>query len=259
MKKLVPLALIACFVATISITVFAQPGGGRGQGGPRGFGGGGLDSLLRNENIQKHLGLSDDQTKKIQGIAEESQRSFRERRQAGPQQDGPPSRERMTAMRIDMERQREVTDTKIKQVLTAEQQENLKTLRFQLADGLDARELNVDLLEALKLTADQTAKMKALETESQAEVQKLMSQINWGNQEEREDRGPEIFGKAEELRNQYSGKIKALLTPEQIQLAEKLAVDGRAVKEKIGPLNQGGRGPGGQSQPRVLRPFPQER
>lgn len=261
MKRTALISLTWCLLIAIYATsVCAQPGGGRG---PRGFGGGGIDSLLGNANVQKHLGLTEDQTKKIQTITEESRRSFRERMEAGGQQDGPPSREAMDRMRVEMEKQREATDAKLKEALTPEQRETLKVLRFQLGDGLEARELNVGLLEALQLTAEQVEKIKALEAERQAETQKLMAQVNWNNQEERENRGPEIWGKADELRQQYAGKIKALLTPEQVQLAGKLTNEGKAVKEKIGPLNQGGRGGrGGQaspSQPRQRRAFPQER
>ncbi|MDR0608538.1 MAG: Spy/CpxP family protein refolding chaperone [Planctomycetaceae bacterium] len=270
MKKLVGAMLFVFAVAVFSTVTFAQPGGGadrpggrergREPGGNFAGGGGGIELLTRNAEIKSRLGLTEEQVGKLGKLSEELRARPNDRRPGS----GPPSREELQKFREEFEKRFDETQTKINQILTPEQQEKYKTLQFQLIGGLDSPLLRVRSLEVLNLTEEQKAKLKTINDEREAESRAAFEKrgpIDWRklSQEEREKLGAELQAENETRTKKFAEQIKAVLTPEQKEKAEKLTAEAKEVQEKIGfgigirerrgGENRSGRGEGGEYRP----------
>ncbi|MDR0338559.1 MAG: Spy/CpxP family protein refolding chaperone [Planctomycetaceae bacterium] len=247
MKKVIGTMWFVLAVSVFSTVVFAQPDpprtgdfSGRNRertrvpGGDFGFGGG-IELLTRNPEIKNQLGLNEEQIGKLVKLSEELRAGRGERRQAS----GPPSREEMQKFREEAEKRFDENQAKINQILTPEQQEKYKTLRFQLIGGLDSPFLSVRSLDVLNLTNEQKEKLKAIndarETESRASFEKR-GPIDWRgiSPEERAKLGAELRAENEARVKKFDEQIKAVLTPEQKEKAEKLMADAKDIREKLG-------------------------
>lgn len=246
MKKVACVVLVALFAAAFSLIGFA---GGANKGGDgkedceapgkshvkKGFVGhggkaAGVECLLQNEDIQTELGLSGEQVEKIRVIAEEAKRNFKTQMEAKKQQGAEkPSMEGMKKKWAEMEQQRDLIDAQIKEVLTAEQQILLATKQFQRAGGLAAHDLNASLLGFLGLSGDQVTQIRAIEDERKSAFLAMMKDKN---HEEGKKHGPDMWAKGAEMKTQFADKIKAILTPEQLAVAEQLTAEGKAGKMK---------------------------
>ena len=221
MKKMIFVAAaLTIAVVMMSATASAQgPGGGRGGAGGAGgagFGAGaGLAGVLRNADCKALLGISDEQSQKIDQIAQESRQ-----RGAGAGQQ---------ADRADMERRRQETLDKYKAVLSAEQLTKAYALVFQVSGGLDAGFATAESLEALGLSNDQKAKIREINAERAARGA-------GGGQVDADQRR----ARAEETRN----KIKAVLTDDQKAKAAKLTEEGKEIREKFQAAAQQRQGQG---------------
>lgn len=261
MRKVIGTMLFVFAVSIFSAAILAQPGppgpggpdgpGGRDRdrtrapGGDFGFGGG-IEGLIRNPEIKSRLELSEEQVGKLVKLSEESRvRLPGDRRQGS----GQPSREEMQKFREEFEKRISENQTKINQILTPEQQEKYKTLQFQLVGGLDSPFLNARNLDVLNLTEEQKAKLKAInearEAESRAAFEKR-GPVDWRDlsQEDREKLGAELRAENEARTKKFAEQIKAILTPEQKEKAEKLTAEAKDVREKVG-IETGGRRNGG--------------
>jgi len=219
MKKMIFVAAMLTVAVVVMSAVASAQGPGGGRGGAGGFGGFGvgIGAILRNADCKALLGITDEQAQKIDQINQES-------RAAAPARGnnaGPPS----AADRAEMEKRMQETQDKLKAVLSAEQQEKVKVLLFQVSGGLDAGASTVATLEALGLTDDQKAKIKAINDERAAR--------GAGGQVDADQRR----ARAEETRS----KIKAVLTDDQKAKAAKLTEEGKEIREKFQqPQRQGG-------------------
>lgn len=215
-------------------------GGGFGGGGGRGFGFS-ETTLLGNEQVQKELEISADQTAKIAKIREESRAQF------APFPEGLrdlPEAERtakMNEMRTKNEEAMKSIRGKINEVLLPDQRERLKELAIQ-AQGTGAL-FNSDTAEALKLTDDQKKKLETIREESATKMRELFS----GG---RGQGGPneEARTKMAEIRKESGDKSLAVLTTEQAAQFEKMKGEKSSIdftQMRGGP--GGGRGgrPGG--------------
>ncbi len=248
-------ATVLVAVVLLSVIASAQPGqggGGRGRGPGGGPGGpepgAGIGMLLRNSDVKEQLGLTDEQSQKIEKIIEENRGNRPQR------PDGPPSPEEMEKMRAEMDKRRQETQNKVKQVLTPEQQEKAKVLVFQISGGLSSPFVNADTLEVLSLTSEQKAKLKAIEDERGAamrEVFEKMRGLREKSEEERRKLGDEMRAKGDELRKATEQKIQAILTEEQKAKAAQLSEEGKDLREKFQQQmrDRGGRGPRGDGPP----------
>lgn len=265
MKKVLGTMLFVCAVAVFSTLTFAQPSGGgdrpnngrdrgRAPGGDFAFGGGnfafggGIEGLIRNQEVKNQLGLSEEQISKLVKLSEES-RPRRNDRQPGS---GPPSREELQKFREEFEKRADENQAKINQILTSEQQEKYKTLQFQLIGGLDSPFLGIRALEVLNLTDEQKAKLKAIndarDAESRAAFEKRGPIDFRGiSQEEREKLRAELQAENEARTKKFAEQIKAVLTSEQKEKAEKLTTEAKEVREKIGLGNRDRERRGGES------------
>ncbi|MDR2115604.1 MAG: Spy/CpxP family protein refolding chaperone [Planctomycetaceae bacterium] len=244
MKKVIGTMLFVLAVAMFSTFVFAQPNGqvpggpgnpgasggrerNRTPGSDFGFGSGVIGQLTNNTEIKNRLGLNEEQVSKLTKLSEELRPPRRER-----QQSGIPSREDMQKFREEAEKRIDESLAKINQILNPEQQEKLKILQFQLVGGLDSPFLNVRNLEVLNLTDEQKAKLKAINEQRLAETREALEKVDWrnSNSEERE----KLRAENEVRAKKFADQIKAILTPEQKEKAEKLTAEAKEVQEKVG-------------------------
>jgi Spy/CpxP family protein refolding chaperone len=253
MRKVIGTMLFVFAVAVFSTLTFAQPGGegdrpggrdrdrGRAPGGDFAAGGG-IELLIRNQEVKSQLGLSEEQVGKLVKLSEELRARRTDRRPGS----GPPSREELQKFREEFEKRSNESQAKINQILTSEQQEKYKILQFQIVGGLDSPFLGVlggRALEVLNLTEEQKAKLKAINEEREAESRAAFEKrgpINWRelSQEEREKIGAEQRAENEARTKKFAEQIKAVLTPEQKEKAEKLTAEAKEIREKIGIGNR---------------------
>ncbi len=143
----------------------------RGGGGGGGFGGGrgmpGMDTLmiLRQEEVQKELKLSADQTTKLTEIAtnamSEMQEIFSGLQDLSPEE----RREKMQELRGEAETKAKEVRGKVDAVLDAAQKDRLKQLSIQRRGAFGALQ-DPEVVAALNLTADQKSKLEAMVAET---------------------------------------------------------------------------------------------
>lgn len=271
MRTTLKMALIVFFVTACVSVVTAQPGGPGGPGGP---GPGGMNDAMRllgDDTVKSQLGLSEEQVQKLQSIAEEyrpgrqgqgrQQRQPRQPRQGQERQGrqdrpGPPSQEDMQRFRAEMEKRIEEMQSKINEVLTPEQQEKLKVLRFQAVGGLDSPFFNSRMLESVVvLTAEQKDQIRKIEDERgktiREAMEKRMANVDFRGLTDEQRR--EFFEKGraemETLNKKFNEQIQAVLTTEQLEKVKKLTEEGKSLYERLSADRRGPRGPGGPDRP----------
>jgi hypothetical protein len=187
-------ALVFGLAAAVLVGPASAQQEGRGRG--RGFGFGGqqeqtLFSLVRNEAVQKEIGLAD--AAKVREIAEEFGSSIRsEMESAGISFQGLrdlPEAERAAKMREIQTKSAEVTkkvtdklEPKLKEALTAEQLGRLKEIKVQAA-GVAALS-DAAVVKELGLSDEQQKKIAAIVSEAAAARRELMASAQGGNREE---------------------------------------------------------------------------
>lgn len=222
--------LAASLIAVTASAAMAQPGGGgRGRGGFGGFGGGfGLGGLVAMPEVQKELGLSEADAKKLndeiaalrpQRTGDGGGGNFRNLSQEERDK-------RFAEMRKQGEETAKKTEEKLKSSLTAAQFKRLSELRLQ-REGVGSLE-RTEIAEKLKLTTEQQAKIKTI-----AEANR--PQFGGGNAGGGERPTPEEMRARREKR---TADTLAVLTPEQ-----KTAWDGMQGAKFTFP--EGGPGRGG--------------
>lgn len=158
-------SLLVCSALLLATPVFAQPGGGRGGfGGGRGFGGGGVGGLVGIAEVQKELGITDDQKAEITKVLEES----RPMRGAGGgfnrEEFQNLSQEERTKRFEEMRKQGEETakkvEEKVKGVLNEQQWTRLSELRIQ-REGISALS-RAEVAEKLGLSDEQKKEIAKL-------------------------------------------------------------------------------------------------
>lgn len=151
--KLLRNIFVVCATVLLVSAAMAQ-GGGRGQG--RGMMGRGNDagSLLRREDVQKELKLTDDQKGKLKEV---SDKINQERRDLFQNSGGD-----FQAAQADMQKKQPEWDKQIMGVLNADQSKRLKELMVQRGGNMIA--MNPAFQKDLGITDDQKAKLKDLQT-----------------------------------------------------------------------------------------------
>jgi hypothetical protein len=197
--------------------VAAQPG--RGPGGPGGFGFGGMGgmmgsglSLLRMEEVQKELGISDAQKKdveELQAAQREQMRSAgggfnREEWQKLSQEE---REKRMAEMGKKFEENAKQTQEKLDKILDKKQAERLAQLRLQ-REGLMALSRE-DIQKKLGLTEDQIAKMRKIQEDARP------GRGAFGGPDQSAEERRAAFQKMQEQREKMQKDILAVLTEKQ--------------------------------------------
>jgi Spy/CpxP family protein refolding chaperone len=206
MKRLATCALAAMsLVAVLASSALAQQDGGRrGRGGfGGGFGGFGLGGLIAMPEVQKELGLSEADAKKLTDdlAALRPQRTggggdFRNLSQEERQK-------RFEEMRKQGEETAKKTEEKLKASLTDAQFKRLGELRLQ-REGANSLERS-EVADKLKLTTEQKDKIKKIAEEGRP-------QFGRGGNAGGDRPSPEEMRARREKRN---ADILAVLTPEQ--------------------------------------------
>jgi len=163
LKKLV----IVVAIAALAVSAVAQGGGGGGRGQRGGRGGGNpnsLSSLLNRADVQKDLGITDDQKTKLTEIRTNSRQKMTDARTAAGDD--------RAAQQAAMAKIGEEVGKEQMAVLTPDQQKRLKEIFVQVR-GTQAV-LNTEIQNDLGLSDDQKAKIKDLQerqTKANAELQ----------------------------------------------------------------------------------------
>lgn len=229
------LAVTVCLA--LAGTAMAQ-GQGRGRGGRGGFGGFGgpgggfgmgASMLLRNEDVQKELKLTDDQLEKLKALNEAG--GGRGRR-GGNFQDM--SEEERAKAFAEFQKEAEERNKKAEAVLTADQAARLKQISLQVRGNTALAEETV--AKELKLSEDQVSSVKTILEESGKRMRELFQP--GGDREE-------MRKQMTEIREATNEELLAVLSDEQkAKLAE---MKGPKINFEINPFGRGGPGggPGG--------------
>jgi hypothetical protein len=215
--------------AAVLILVAAEA---HAQRGGRGFGqlGGGSLMLLNQKSVQQELRLSDQQTKKVDGLIDEQRSAFAELRDLDQQERREKLAERLKAQ-----------DTAIAGLLDTDQAKRLKQITWQQRGGGALGESEV--AEALGLSSEQKDQLMTLQRGAASEMRNLFQ--GGGDREESRK-------KLQEARAAANEKALGLLTSEQKEKWKALL--GEPFTGEIAPPMQRGR-PGGAERPSGRRPI----
>lgn len=216
--------LAAAVVALMVSSAMAQPEGGGRRGGRGGFGGGfggfGVGGLVAMPEVQKELGLSEADAKKLTDALQELRP---QRGEGGGNREGfrnlseEEREKRMAEFRKQGEEIAKKSEEKIKSSLTDAQWKRLNELRVQ-REGTMALE-RTEIADKLKLTSDQKEKIKTLNAEGRPQFGRGGpggggSNAGGGERPSREE--------MQARRDKRNADILAVLTPEQKTAFENL-------------------------------------
>ncbi len=180
--------------------------------------------LLRSEVVQKDLNLTDEQKESITKLQEKARDAFQGLQGASPE-------ERRTKMQeLQKEQQEQVT-----KILDDKQRARFKEITLQGAGPLALA--NKEVAESLKLTDDQTNKIKGLMEDFQKDVGEAMQSAAGGG-----DRAA-ARDKITQLRKDTNEKILGVLKDDQKSSFEKM--QGKKIDLPAGGLFGAGRPRGG--------------
>ncbi|MFI4874554.1 MAG: hypothetical protein ACIALR_04425 [Blastopirellula sp. JB062] len=197
-----------CFVAAMSHQSFAQGRGGRGAGGRGGMN---AAALLRNQQVQSLLKLTDEQQTELKTIADQTRSEMRELFESdGDDEDRQARREKFAKMAAE-------TSEKVNDVLTDAQKSQLVGILLKADLG---GALNDPMVKAkLNITEEQSKKIAAARDSNRTEMREMFQGLRDASPEERRE-------KMSEIRNSMNDKVKAELTSAQKAQIEKLtAID----------------------------------
>lgn len=216
------LSLVVAVAACLTFTSMASAQ--RGPGGPGGFGRGmGGLGLLRMEEVQKELGITDDQKSSITKLQEDLR---------GERPQGRPSEEERAKLREQMEARATKENEELAKVLKPEQLKRLHEIKLQVAGW--AALANPEVSKELAITDEQKEKITKLTEESRAAMRGLFAGGSGGADGSRE--------KIAEARKAADEKYAAVLTDDQKKKFEEL-------KGAKFTMPEGGRRPGGRGRP----------
>ncbi|MGL6194568.1 MAG: Spy/CpxP family protein refolding chaperone [Thermoguttaceae bacterium] len=251
-------------IFTISRPVLAQPMFGPGNPPPPGFisavgrkliestADGSTTTMMyaaaiSDANIQKELGITDDQKKKL--------KQFESSMRAEMIKKIPSYIEKLKNYSPDVEREaiNEVQNfiqqsrAKLDEIITPEQKEKARSLSFQAFGGLDSPLVNADMIKALNLSDDQKEKAKKIFEETEKERRELMEealglaekavalaprdpgQLTQEEMQALQEKGQALEGQAKALESRVyasgkklGSKIRAFLTDAQRKQADEL-------------------------------------
>lgn len=190
----------------------------RGEGSRRGFRGssrGSLLGLLRIEQVQKGLNLSEEDVAKVGQLREKIQEEM------GPQyaalremEDRQQQRAKMTELRDQVDRK---AREGLREALTREQMMRLYQIRMQVRNVVDSL-ANRYVAGRLELTDEQKEKLAVINKEVQAKRTELFASMRDASQEQR----TEAYQKYRNVRTDADEKALGLLSADQKEVFEKM-------------------------------------
>lgn len=262
MSRLLRLSILASVVLALAVLAspaMAQPPGGPGGGGRFGGGmmggmmgggmmGGGL-GLLRNEQVQGELKLTEEQKTKLQEYGQELRDQVRER-MANMGNFRDMSEEEREKLRKEGEKAAADIQKKLAEILTADQAKRLKQIEWQQLGP--AALLQPEVAEAVGLSGEQKEQLATISREAQEKRMQLFQGARGGEQGDRRQQGQDMRQRFEEMREkgeqitqEFNQKSMAVLQPEQKgKLKELMGAPFELDRSQMfgGP----GRGPGAQ-------------
>ncbi len=226
------LVFASAFAAVLMVSVLAY-GQRQGQGGRRAGGmgmmGRGMSAamLLRNEAVQKELGITDEQKTKVSELMAAGREGQGER----PDFQNMSQEERQKWME-DRAKAAAEQLKKVAEVLDAKQMARLEEIRIQALGT--AAYMDEEVAKKLDITEEQQEKMQAAQREAFQEMRDAAS----GD----ERPGPEAMAK---MREKLEAKVKELLTDDQQAKYKELVgkpFDTAQLMQRGGPGGRGGRG-----------------
>jgi Spy/CpxP family protein refolding chaperone len=202
---LMPVMTFSFAAVLVGTTVAQPPGGRRGLGMARM---GTLLGLLRFEQVQEELKLTDEQKAKITQVGETLRGEMREQFMAlRDTQDEEGRQAKMTEMMREFDRK---TREQLRDVMEREQMMRLYQIRSQVRPVVDSL-ANEWVANRLELTDDQKEKVAQLSREMQAKRFELFRSMRGASDDQR----AEARQKSRELRSDVDQKALAILTAEQ--------------------------------------------
>ena len=221
-------------------------GGGRGFGaGMGGFFGGGIDkpTLLRMEQVQKELKVTDEQKTKIDAVLTASRERMRGQMPSGGLRDLPQEEreKKMAEFRDARKKANEETEKELAKVLTADQSTRLDeiTLQQRGAEGLKDEKV----AKKLDLTKDQLTKIDEALAWGQAEQRKLMGEGRGQGKNVDREAFKQNQEKRDKIRKDMEAKALEALSKDQKEKFEKMK--GKAFELDRSAIFRGGRGGAG--------------
>jgi Spy/CpxP family protein refolding chaperone len=187
---------VSLLTMALLLPAMAQPPAGR-PGGPFGgrFGGPMLMlGLLRNQQVQQELKLTDQQKQQLEQLGEQWREKMRGLRDLPPEE----RRQKVEGMRAEVEKQ-------LSKVLNEQQMKRLKQIALQV-EGYAALE-RPEVAEQVGLTKEQRQKIRDILRQA-AEKRREAFQQGQGDRQA-------VFQRMREIRQWVDGEIEKLLTPEQ--------------------------------------------
>ena len=214
-SRLSVFAITMVLAGAFAATAMAQAPEGSRRGSGRGMSRGSLIGLLRIEQVQKEMKLSEEQTAKVREVVEKL---------------GTEMREQYTALREIEDRQERMEKTaalsdeidgkvreQLRDVVPREQMMRLYQIRMQIRSVTDSLE-NRYVAGRLKLTDDQKAKLAEVAKEAQAKMSELYGKMRDASQDQRS----EMYQKFRSIRSEGDEKALGVLTAEQKQAFEEM-------------------------------------
>ncbi len=237
-------ALVAVTVCLAGALAEAQPGrGGPGGRGGGMFGGGGMSPtmLLRFEQVQKEIDLSEEQKGKLTKIGESLRDSMRERFSGLRDLSAEDREKKFREIREEMEKQTKKIEEKINDELLPHQIDRLKEIRIQV---LGSRALaDEEVAKALKITEKQKEDIQKASNASREEIRALFSGMGELSAEERREKFAGIREKMEKMRKDAGEAGLKVLTDEQRKQFDKMK--GKEFKLDFSQMRGRGGRPGG--------------
>ena len=214
-RRLMVLAMMLVLGVAFACAAQAQAAEGSRSGSRRGFSRGSLLGLLRLEQVQKEMKLSEEQTAKVKELVEKLGAEMREQYTALREiEDRAQRRAKMTELRDQF-------DNKVREqlhdVLEREQMMRLYQIRMQVRPVVDSL-ANRYVVRRLELTEEQQKKVAEIAKETQAKQSELFGAMRDASDEQRS----EAFQKLRQVRSDADEKALAVLTAEQKEAFENM-------------------------------------
>jgi Spy/CpxP family protein refolding chaperone len=219
------LVLGAALVATAAAAQAPQgPRRGFGMGSSRGS----LLGLLRIEQVQKDLKLSDEVAAKVTELRQKLGAEMREKFAALREiEDREQRRAKMTELSDEFERK---AREQLRGVLSREQMMRAYQIRMQVRPAIDSL-ANRFVARRLELTEEQQQKLAQIGKEVEAKQSELRGTMRDATQEQR----TEIFQKLRKIRSDANEKALGVLTAEQKEAFEKMKGEKIELPTRRGP------------------------
>ena len=230
-RSILVLAMAVVLGAACIAAAQAQAPEGSRRGRDRGSSRGSLLGLLRLEQVQGELKLSEEDVAKVKKIGEELSAEMGQQYSALREiEDRNEQRAKMTELRDEFDgKARE----KLQDVLTREQMMRLYQIRMQVRSVVESLD-NRYVARRLELTDEQKEKLAQVNKDMQAARSELFGGMREASQEQR----GEMYQKLRKIGTDADEKALALLTDEQKQAFEEMKGEKIELEMRRGPRTE---------------------